>query len=348
MGGHGRALEALEEVLGTHEDPASILDEVCKSIRSKYPAVFDSPLFTNAMTCQKVLVTILSRERYCQLDEIGSMTVDDLQSLGLIRWTPDYRLECAFMLLLLLIKKHVTNIGGNAAFDVHLTRLMLEHQSFEDIVAFLRCLKSVVYCDTPVELSAFHPGAMFGPMSENIIDEAKSFWCGPMDQLIIHEPKPRALVEATKHLLPESSGSDPLTCFTNAEGDINMAETDKVVVDKSSHSTGAIFSSVQLVVNDEKILRTEVIQCKVLEAKRMSKSMYDQERAKSVNASSDVFLLFTPARVATKTFFLPAGCGIVTKNEFGQYFGPFESRVQRSLEASSSTIEKHDDDLLKA
>ncbi|KAG7400248.1 hypothetical protein PHYBOEH_006586 [Phytophthora boehmeriae] len=142
---------------------------------------------------------------------------------------------------------------------------------------------------------------MFGPMSENIIDEAKTFWCGPMEQLIIHEPKPRTLVEATNHLLPES-GSDPLACFTNPGGVINMAEMDKIVVDKSKDSTGALFSSVQLMVNEEKILRTEVIQYKVLEANRMSKSVYNQERAKSVNASSDVFVLITPARVATKTF----------------------------------------------
>ncbi|KAH9159829.1 hypothetical protein LEN26_002153 [Aphanomyces euteiches] len=92
MGGHGRALETLQEVLSRYEkeklkriDPGFIVDEF-----------LEEPL-----QCQDILAAILSRRRY-NLDETfgkTGMTIDRLRSFGLFQWTHEGYLECASLFL---------------------------------------------------------------------------------------------------------------------------------------------------------------------------------------------------------------------------------------------------------
>ncbi|DBA03653.1 TPA: hypothetical protein N0F65_006832 [Lagenidium giganteum] len=104
-----------------------------------------------------------------------------------------------------------------------------------------------------------------------------------------------------------------------------------IVINGSSASAGAIFMRVQLTIRGKhQRQRTEVIQCKLLQTKqKISRKTYVEERAKAVN-ESDVFLLITSGDV-TEELPLPARCGIVSKKEFGRYFGPFASRAYRSF-----------------
>jgi hypothetical protein len=106
----------LEEV-----DPASIVEEVYDQLKMQYGDVFRSRLFVNPINCQEVLAAVLSRRSYGELDPIGhtGVTVDDLRSYGLFRLTREGRLECAFILLLSLMRRIPTKVGEVDNFDEH-------------------------------------------------------------------------------------------------------------------------------------------------------------------------------------------------------------------------------------
>ncbi|KAG7376546.1 hypothetical protein PHYPSEUDO_013157 [Phytophthora pseudosyringae] len=341
MGGHGRALEALQKVLDDRRkkvledfdpativeqrcrrdaleevDPATIVDDVYAVLQENYGEVFDSALLAESKNCQEVLAAILSRRRYGVLERIGrtSVTVDELRSFGLFRWTPDQRLECAFILLVVLMRKLPKKVGEVDNFDEHITRSVLLWQQFEHFVAFYRRVKSIAFCGIPVALSEFHAGARFGEI----------------DGICIKEPSPRTVVKAINQH-DTKSVSDGSACFTNLDGDVKLFEMKTIVINGDSASAGDLFMRVRLIVGNEQVQCIEVIQCKLLQTKqKMSKATYEKEKAKGMKGSSDVFLLITSAELAD-CFTLPPRCGIVSKDEFVQYFGPFASRAYRSL-----------------
>ncbi|OQR89637.1 crinkler (CRN) domain-containing protein [Thraustotheca clavata] len=322
MGGHGRALETLQEALSHYTkeqleeiDPASIVDEVCVALRLHYGDIFASAFFQAPLNCREVLAAILSRRRYDLFERVGhtDMTIDGLRSFGLFRWTREGYLECAFILLVMLMRKLPKKRGEVDSFDEHLTRSVLVWQRFEQFVSFYRRVKSIAYCQTPVELSTFHAGARFGSVNGVLIEELQ----------------PRTVVEAV-HQHDSKSGVEDSTFFTNRDGGVNVSEMNTIVINGASASAGDIFMRVQLMIDDQQVQCNEVIQCKLLQTKqKINEAMYAKERTKAVNGDSDVFLLITPAQ-ATE-FALPPLCGIVSTNEFDQYFGPFASRAYRSF-----------------
>ncbi|KAH9181777.1 hypothetical protein AeNC1_000001 [Aphanomyces euteiches] len=181
MGGHGRALETLQEVLSHYTkeeleeiDPASIVDEVYAALRVNYSHIFESEFFQDPSNCQEVLAAIFSRRRYFLSESVGrtGMTIDRLGSFGLFRWTRDDifegHLECAFILLVMLVQNLAKKLG-----EVHelFTHSMFVWQPFEQFVAFYRRVKSIVFCETPVGLLSFHAGARFGSVNRVVIEE---------------------------------------------------------------------------------------------------------------------------------------------------------------------------------
>nr|ALV13261.1 CRN112c [Phytophthora sojae] len=322
MGGHGRALETLQLFLSHYTkdqleemDPTWMFEKVCDALRLQYGDIFASPFFQDPYNCREVLAAILSRRRYKLFDRIGrtDMTVDCLRSFGLFRWGAEGHLECAFILLVLLMQKLPKKLGEVDNFDDHLTRTVLVWQRFEQFVAFYRRVKSIAYCETPVALSGFHAGARFGAIQD----------------IIITEPTSRTVVEALRQEDTKSS-SDDSTCFTNRDGGVKISDMDTIVINGASASAGDLFMRVQLKVGRQNVQCNEVIQCKLLQTKqKIDEDAYAKERAKAANESSDVFLLVTPAQ-ATE-FDLPPRCGLVSANDFGRYFGPFTSRAYRSF-----------------
>jgi len=314
MGGHGRALEALEGVLLKHKDsmeeidPTYLFDKVCEEIERK-SGIFDSPLF-NAKVCQEVLIAILSRRTYGIFDQIGqtNLTVDEICRFGFVRWTPDKRLNCPFILLVMMVR----SIGELKKFNEHFTRSVLAWQRVEQFVALYRQVKSIVYRKIPVDLSTFHSGACFGSINGIVIRESNS-----------------RTVEAAHHH-DTKSGYEDSTCFTIRVGSVTVSDTYTNVINGSSTSAGDIFMRIRLTMGDQEVECNEVIQCKLLKSKQnINAEMYENERAKAVNKNSDVFLLITSAHA--DEFALPARCGIVSSNEFDEYFGPFAGRAYQSF-----------------
>ncbi|DAZ93868.1 TPA: hypothetical protein N0F65_008134 [Lagenidium giganteum] len=150
---------------------------VCSAtVQSPLRAVVPGSLQKRYLTTQrtvKMLAAILSRRPYRLFEPIGrtNMTVDELGRFGLFRWTCEGRLECAFILLMMLMRKLPKKRGEVDSFDEHLTRSVVVWQRFEQYVAFYCRVKSIAYCETPVELSTFHTGARFGSVNGILIEE---------------------------------------------------------------------------------------------------------------------------------------------------------------------------------
>jgi len=183
MGGHGRALEALTEVLQAHNDqsleemdPTILFDKVCEALQRRYGEIFDSPLFRDAKACQEVLVGILLCRTFGFSENIAqtNLTVDELHSFGLFRLTRDDCLSCPFILLVMLMRKISKQHGGLDNFDEHFTCSVLVWQPFEQLVALHHLVKSIAYREIPVHLSRFHYGAHFGPITFVVIKELNS------------------------------------------------------------------------------------------------------------------------------------------------------------------------------
>ncbi|POM80159.1 LOW QUALITY PROTEIN: Crinkler (CRN) domain containing hypothetical protein, partial [Phytophthora palmivora] len=164
MGGHGRGLEVLERVLNRHKDsldlidPADIVDKEYRKFESLGGDIWCSLLFCDEANIKAVVAAILSRRKYGLLERIGhtDLTVDEIRSMWLFRWTHEERLECAFILFVNLTRIWPTTCEDD--FNSHLTRSELVWQRFEQIVALHRRMKAVAYCETSVALSEFHVG----------------------------------------------------------------------------------------------------------------------------------------------------------------------------------------------
>ncbi|KAG9402539.1 hypothetical protein AC1031_007149 [Aphanomyces cochlioides] len=233
MGGHGRALETLQEVLSHYTkeeleeiDPASIVDEVYTALRLNYSNIFPSAFFQDPLNCQEVLAAVLSRRRYFLSERVGrtGMTIDRLGSFGLFRWTRDGvfegYLECAFILLVMLVQNLAKKLGE---VDEHLTHSMFVWQPFEQFVAFYRRVKSIVYCETAVGLLSFHAGARFGSVNGVVVEELR----------------PRTIVEAVQQ--------------QDTKSGVDASKMNTIVINGVSASAGNISMRVQLMINGQQV-----------------------------------------------------------------------------------------------
>ncbi|KAK1930433.1 hypothetical protein P3T76_014104 [Phytophthora citrophthora] len=318
MGGHGRALETLDLVLqqeGAHVeelDPISVIKKVVDELKHVYPGLFDRGVFTPAV-CKELMSAIISQRRYDVTDAIGDLTVDKLRSLGLFRLTSEGRLECAFIFLVELMRNLPALVDEISNFDEQLTRSVTTWQQFERFVGFYRMIKSIAFRGTPISLSKFHAGARFA----NI------------EGVKITERSPRKLVQAVSQH-DTNSGSGVLSVTTSEHGNVAISDMDTVIINGTSAQAGDLFMGIELTtIGGQQVQCNEVIQCKFLHTKaKFKEETYAEEREKAVD-DSDVFLLITSSPVAK--FDPPPRCGIVSIEDFPQYFGPFASRAFRSL-----------------
>ncbi|KAL3670192.1 hypothetical protein V7S43_004507 [Phytophthora oleae] len=304
MDGHGRALEVVYDAFrsGCAErweqlNSTNVFWEIWELLEKKYGDLFQAIIFRDPEFCRSVLIAVLSRRTFGAVSAIGTetcyMSVDKLQSWGLFRFTSEGRLECAFIFLVLLIRS-LPNCGE--VDNINLTHSMLYWQTFGHFVAMFRQVKSVVYSGIPVSLDEFHTGARFGPI----------------DDIQILEPTSRRIEDSDDY----------------CNGVIRVEDMTTIGVKTSGTPAGDTFARVHLKIGENDIQCNEVIQCKLVEATNISQSMLEKTRGEAVG-KSDVFLLITTGEVDTLT--LPGRCGIVSKAEFDNYFGPFASRARRNL-----------------
>ncbi|KAG1711952.1 hypothetical protein DVH05_009192 [Phytophthora capsici] len=197
-------------------------------------------------------------------------------------------------------------------FDDRITRAVTTWQPFEYFMGFYRQVKSIAFRNTPLPLSEFHAGARFGKI----------------DGVMITERSPREVVEAShQHKTKSSSGVSLVT--TDQHGDVKVSDMKTIIINDTSNLAGDLFMTVELTIDGQQVQRNEVIQYKFLRTKaKFEEDVYAAERQKAVD-DSDVFLLITLSPV--DEFDLPPKCGIVSKEEFRQYVGPFATRAYRCL-----------------
>ncbi|KAH9155928.1 hypothetical protein AeRB84_002122 [Aphanomyces euteiches] len=322
MGGHGRALEVLHEVLQRHRDssiePVRLVNEVMDKLAQAYDSLFSSDLFNDASICQEVLAGVLSRRKFLLPTSFGQpgWTPDKLCSLGLFRYTEyaNSRLECAFVLLVKLLQRLVKKFNEECAtFDKNLESAYLLHEPFEDFVAIFRRVKSIAFFGSFVPLIELHNGARFG---RGVIG------------LSIEEQRPREIVIA-KGQQNSSDLSKETNTSTVHDVDINLMHS--IVINTPNAPAGNIVSTISTPHGHTSVRCNEIILCKSTQIKcNMDEETYNTERQKTDLDNSDVFLLITPEE--SREFELPPQCGIVSKAEFQEYFGLFASRAEHCLE----------------
>ncbi|OWY92781.1 Crinkler (CRN) [Phytophthora megakarya] len=194
------------------------------------------------------------------------------------------------------------------SFGDNLPRTRSTCEQFEHFVAFIRSLKSIAYCGTQVALSEFHTGARFGSV----------------DGIDIIEPHSRTVVENLRKV-----EAKPDTYFTNRRGYVDISKMKTIHINERKGFAGDIVTRVELIEKGS-YRCDEVIQCKLFSTTRkVDKETYLKEREDAVSTDSDVFLFITSAEVAD--FDLPPRCGVISIEEFEQYFGSLTSRAYRSL-----------------
>jgi hypothetical protein len=151
MGGHGRALECLDEVLSSLHVNAFSFQEVVSSVVKKLKGIYEEALFINHFA---VIKACIGRFRFDKkTDKIpGSMyTVDQIVSMGLFRYDANKGLlEAPNIFLELqsddLWKTSYKSMDHSSDPDENpLSNQTWQH--WEDINARFRCLKSVLFSE---------------------------------------------------------------------------------------------------------------------------------------------------------------------------------------------------------
>ena len=334
MGGHGCALEALQELFAEKKDELKKLNESMlahaleRALQHKYGDLFDVDWFCDPKLCRCLLAAVLSRRKLepSSILESPSMqiSVDQLRNSGLFRLTREGHLECAFVVFRVMLQFYDWDLGKYVEAITS-----SEPPEFDSFVAVFRRLKSMVFCDQSVPWTEFHAGARFNATDKDGL------------QPRIKESAQRWVVETRKHKIAASASEtrkQKLAALAIPDGDsMNAIGVNKVIIRDDDGPAVHLDMRVTLDTGAAEERGLEVIQ---IQPHRMDKKMdthsYAIEREHPMNAKANVFVLITPGE-AVEDVELPPQCGLVTSAEFDAYFGPFASRAKR---ASASTLEK--------
>ncbi|CAG8496294.1 2897_t:CDS:1 [Acaulospora morrowiae] len=183
-------------------------------------------------------------------------------------------------------------------------------QSFERFVASFRCIKSaVIEEDELINISEVHGGARL-----NGDIEFKN-----------HNLR----LEIAKHHTDTKSKNltANVECYNST---VDVRQFKHCIINAPTSPYGDSFLSLDQPGTESP---NEVHQFK-LRKKAVSKKEYQEEREKSAS-ENDFFILFTTANCNIE---IPKRSGIVDKNTFTSYFGPFAGRAYRSAIANNNKV----------
>ena len=178
MGGHGRALEALEQELQevdiTKCSASSFMNNIRASLERKYP-----PLQENAPRLVPALIAVLIRYPLGKEDQIpnSDMTVDSIVQLGLFRHE-NRVLTCPFVFVWLLAtwSQHPTLAHFKLeAYDERQQKAdpglpvgLQCWQHWEEMTGQFRMLKSSLLKGKTIPISELHAGALLGKEAQEL------------------------------------------------------------------------------------------------------------------------------------------------------------------------------------
>lgn len=340
MGGHPRALEKLFQVLVKTEagsaddkrcmniddltdgwDPLFVMSSVGEQLMQSYSRSFDwgKPLLECVFLGVKVLTTdsinIGTRSVYIQ-DILGGGLVfhDALTS----------RLSAPFIFLFTVLYKDPRFQRYLQQLYIAVTQVNIERLTGDDLsdeferqVAIFWYVRTQFFRGQTMSWKELHSGARFNPT-----------W----DQKVTIVPAPegvvklRTKIQTNRGTFTEAITKSPnMDVLTTTHG-LTLKQRDLenyVVVSANKASAADIYARVDV---DNKLFG---ISCKMTPNTRRTFDHFMLERAKAVNTDAGEF--FMELALADYEPFadtrLPHRCGLVTRDEFKDYFGPFASRL---------------------
>jgi hypothetical protein len=295
MGGYGRALEQLFNVLKTLQafEYTPVTHKVLAAIRNIYPAV-DAQMHN----MKEAFLAVISRRSVDGDSRFGRLTLDQVISCGLIRLVGAH-LECPFVLYMLLETHSIVwNMPATYAQAEQLEDLK-PWQLWEQFNCKFRALKSQAFSQKePVLWTDIHDGARFGEGCDRRVVERQLTYARTEERMATKS-------EGFKRECC-SCGNDRRKCVmsVSAEG---------------SSSSGDAFLCLE---DATKGFFHKVHRCKRTEEK-VSLDVFEQERAEAAGPD-DLFLLYCTSEVTADP---PPKSAVVDATCWQAYYGPFAARA---------------------
>ncbi|KAI9994913.1 hypothetical protein PInf_011753 [Phytophthora infestans] len=298
MGGHGRALEELFNVMLQNQGQAfefiPVMHNVLAAIRQAYPAIV-----AQMQSMKQAFLAVISRRRVDGNSRFGSLTLDQVISCGLIRLDGTH-LQCPFVLYMLLEthdipwSKHATYAPAERLEDLK------PWQLWEQFNCKFRVLKSQAFAqEEPVLWTDIHHGARFGDGCNRRVIERQ----------LTYALADKRMPTKTKGFKEErcSCGNNQGKCFLYQPAD--------------GSPSGDAFLCLE---DATKGFFHEVHQCKCVEG-NLSLDVFEQERLKAAGPD-DLFILYCTSLVTADLCLLP-NSAFVDATCWEAYYGPFAARA---------------------
>ncbi|CAG8696086.1 10260_t:CDS:2, partial [Racocetra fulgida] len=326
-----KALEVLNDCLAGRSIEECNVDTLMNDLRYNLTKKYRDAIFGSVEEARPIARAILTRRllnRYKPIPKTDK-TPDEFVGGGLIRFeqvenSPKGYLTAPYIWLWIFVEMsqqlgdpilrdwEFADYGEQRALLNPVTSLQAKSwQSFEKLVASFRCIKSaVIEEDEPTSISEVHAGARLN---------------GDI-QFKNHNLQ----LEVAKH--HTDTRSKTLTarewnvvCYNST---VDVRKFKHCIINAPASPYGDFFLSLDQPDTESP---NEIHQYK-LRKKVVSKKEYQEEREKSAS-ENDFFILFTTANCNIE---IPKKSGIVDRNAFTDYFGPFAGRAYRSAMANSS------------
>ncbi|CAG8447929.1 3563_t:CDS:2, partial [Gigaspora rosea] len=326
-GGHGRALEALNDCLAGRNIEECNINTLMNDLRHNLTEMYRDAIFgsvRDARPVARAILTLRLLDLYTPVPNTNK-TPDEFAGSGLIRFeqvnqnSPKGYLTAPYIWLWIFVE--ISHEQGDPIlrdweFAVYREQRALLNpvsslqvkswQSFEKFVASFRCIKSaVIEEDELTTISEVHAGARLNGD--------------------IKFKNHNLQLEIARHQTDTKSKNHSgsiwnVDCYNST---IDVRRFKHCIINAPSSPYGDAFLSLDQSGTENS---NEVHQYK-LTKKLISQEVYQQERKKSVS-ENDFFILFTTAENCNVK--LPKRSGIVDGKVFKDYFGPFAGRAYKS------------------
>ena len=318
MGGHGRLLEVLSDVLRRHPE-ASLYDlsakVICDITRQYQTWTY------NDTGAKNVLIAVLTGKKYATRDCMVSIddfkvSIEDIEQTGMITWNGETKqLECPFVWMHIRVPELLELFYADSNYSQVLHNSDPEKyplgvgcwQSWEDFTARFWCFKTSLFAGQTIGWYNLHSGAMFNKIAPEPSVKVKKL----------------TLVKAKNHC---STTTIPNTVTTET-GTVKPQSCDVHILCASGNPAADSFSCIEEVQLDGTVCTvTFAVSCKNKQA-NASLAKYEQEWLKAAS-TCDFFMEYGTGKYSIAAEELPNNrCGLVSKENFAQYFGPFAGRA---------------------
>jgi len=245
-----------------------------------------------------------------------NVTVDDVVAKGLFRYDPmRKKLECPFIWIYMMARhrKHdilwrmlrITAENSTSLYSASEAApgSRMWWQDWERFAMGYRALRSASYANTPIRYSELHRGASLNLTAKQDVEIV---------------PMPLKMVSSS-YQVNTMKPPDIIQCEME---NVDITACRHIILNGESALAGDSFCCVRL--GEGGYLR-EIHQCKLVSGGALTRTIMEAERKKAAR-DEDYFLIFsTYDTVALAN--IPPMTGIVVRENFRDYFGPFFSRA---------------------